>query len=210
MTFQWTLDESKYLSLKEVKKLRRKTEKAKAIALEKNKRTPVMDWMVVELGLFAGLRVEEMSNLKCGDLLIQDVQSSLIVRKGKGGRKRIIRICSELKENLNEFLNWKQSIGENIADESPLFVSSKTETHMTTRALQKSFKRSAKRAGLKSHYSIHCLRHTFGSHLYKASKYNLRLVQEQLGHSRIETTKVYASVMDPDVERAVERLYQEY
>lgn len=208
MTFPWTLDESKYLSLKEVKKLRRKTEKAKALALEKNKRTPVMDWIVVEIGLFSGLRVEEMANLKCGDLLIQDNQSSLIVRKGKCGKKRIVKLSSELKEALKEFLNWKQSIGESITDESPLFVSSKTNSHMTTRALQKSFKRSAKRAGLKSHYSIHCLRHTFGSHLYKASRYNLRLVQEQLGHSRIETTKVYASVMNPDVERAMERLYQ--
>lgn len=209
MTFPWTIDESKYLSLKEVNRLRRKTEKAKAIALEKNRRTPVMDWLVVELGLFAGLRVEEIADLKCGDLLIQDVQSSLIVRKGKGGRKRIIRISSELKENIKEFLKWKQSKKEDITDESPLFCSSRTGSHMTTRALQKSFKRSAKRAGLKPHYSIHCLRHTFGSHLYKASKYNLRLVQEQLGHSRIETTKVYASVMDPDVERAVERLYKE-
>lgn len=208
MTFQWTIDESKYLSLKDVKKIRRKAEKAKAIALEGYKRTPIMDWMVVEIGLFAGLRVEEMADLKCGDLLVQDVQSSLIVRKGKGGRKRIIRISSELKENLKEFLKWKQRLGEDTTDESPLFASSKTNSHMTTRALQKSFKRSAKRAGLKSHYSIHCLRHTFGSHLYKASKYNLRLVQEQLGHTRIETTKVYASVMNPDVEKAVERLYQ--
>src|SRR3989344_4745022 len=116
MTFQWTLDESKFLSLKEVKKLRRKTEKEKAKALGKNKKTRVMDWILVEIGLFAGLRVEEMANLKCSDLLIRDNQSSVIVRKGKGGRKRIVKICSELKENLKEFLNWKKSIGEDITD----------------------------------------------------------------------------------------------
>ena len=208
MTFQWTLDESKFLSLKEVKKLRKKAEKLKEKALQNNKKTPVMDWILIEIGLFAGLRVEEIANLKCKDLLIQENQSSIIVTKGKGGRKRIVKISSELKQSLKEFLIWKKSISESIEDEAPLLLSSRTNTHLTTRALQKSFKRTIKKAGLKSHYSIHCLRHTFGSHLYKASKYNLRLVQEQLGHTRIETTKVYASVMNPDVEKAVERLYK--
>jgi site-specific recombinase XerD len=32
-------------------------------------------------------------------------------------------------------------------------------------------------------------------------------VQKQLGHARIATTQVYADVMDPEVRRALERLY---
>jgi len=45
-------------------------------------------------------------------------------------------------------------------------------------------------------------------HLYKASSYNFRLVQKQLGHASIRTTEVYADVMEPDVEYALERLYR--
>ena len=41
----------------------------------------------------------------------------------------------------------------------------------------------------------------------KASGYNLRLVQKQLGHSSIRTTEVYADVMEPDTQKALEKLY---
>jgi site-specific recombinase XerD len=78
---------------------------------------------------------------------------------------------------------------------------------MTTRAIQKAFKRLAALAGLPDRYSIHCLRHTYACELYKASGYNLRLVQKQLGHASITTTQVYADVMDPDVGLALKRLY---
>jgi integrase/recombinase XerC len=78
---------------------------------------------------------------------------------------------------------------------------------MTTRAIEKAFKRAAARAGLSSRYSIHCLRHTYACELYRASGYNLRLVQKQLGHSHIGTTQVYADVVEPDMQRALQRLY---
>jgi len=78
---------------------------------------------------------------------------------------------------------------------------------MTTRAIQKVFKRCAERARLFPTYSIHCLRHTYACFLLKASDWNLRLVQKQLGHSRISTTQVYADVMMPDIQKALGRMY---
>lgn len=79
---------------------------------------------------------------------------------------------------------------------------------MTTRAIQNVFKRCAAIARLKSTYSIHCLRHTYACFLLKASNWNLRLVQKQLGHARITTTQVYADVMMPDVKKALDKLYK--
>ena len=76
---------------------------------------------------------------------------------------------------------------------------------MSTRGLQKIFERNARRAGIKGH-SIHHLRHTYASHLYKASGYNLRLVQKQLRHSSVATTQVYADVLDADANQALENL----
>ena len=78
---------------------------------------------------------------------------------------------------------------------------------MTTRAIQKAFKRCAKQAGLPGHYSIHCLRHTYACLLLQASNWNIRLVQKQLGHSKITTTQVYADVMLPEIKRALDKLY---
>jgi site-specific recombinase XerD len=66
----------------------------------------------------------------------------------------------------------------------------------------------SREAGLSKHVGIHGLRHTFGTHLYKASGGNLRLVQKQLGHARVTTTQVYADVLAEDAVAAMERLYR--
>lgn len=205
--FSWVLDESVYLGLKEVGRLRKTCRKAKGMALEEDKFVPVRDWFMIELGLFSGLRVDEMVNLKCRDLCIAEEQSSLRVRIGKGGKGRSVRLQQGFKKECLWFVEWKQKNGQSTSADDYLFTTEKG-SQLTRRALQKAFKRCAKRAGLESHYSIHCLRHTYGSHLYKASKHNLRLVQEQLGHSSIKTTQIYASLLNDDTEEALENLYK--
>ena len=42
--------------------------------------------------------------------------------------------------------------------------------------------------------------------VYKASGYNLLLVQKQLGHSTVTITQVYADVLDADVDQALANL----
>jgi integrase len=70
------------------------------------------------------------------------------------------------------------------------------------------FKRYAKMAGLPERFTIHSCRHTYASLLYRASRYNLRLVQKQLGHASIRTTQVYADVLSYDALEAVNGLPQ--
>src|SRR3989338_6944107 len=92
-SFTWIIDESKCLSIEEVKKLRNLCKKAKDYGPEHKKFTPIRNWFMVELGLNAGLRVEEMASLRCGNLLIDKDRSSIIVT-GKGNKKRAIWISS--------------------------------------------------------------------------------------------------------------------
>lgn len=203
--FSWVINETKFLDFRKVRKLRETLEATRDIALREDKTVPVRDWFMVELGLSAGLRVEEMVNLKTSDLYLSKEQSFLIVRRGKGNKTRTVYFSKAFKQVCLFYLNWK----EKIFPHSDYLFSSKNRVQLTKRALQKSFKKIIQKAGLDSHYSIHCLRHTYGSFLYKSSGHNLRLVQEQLGHSSIRTTQVYASVMDDEVKKAVERLYQD-
>ena len=149
----------------------------------------------------------EIAQLNCGDIYIDEKTGSLLVRKGKGGKKRLVRFNSEFKQHHDEYLKWKQAYNEPINQNDPLLRSSHTGGHMTSRALEKAFKRVAAKANLPEHYSIHCLRHTYACQLYKASGYNLRLVQKQLGHSSSRTTEVYADVMNPDLTKSLEKLY---
>ena len=205
--FSWVLSEKKYLKLSEVNKLRKVCRETLYLALRPGKSVMGRNWFMIEIGLNTGLRVEEMRDLKCGDLHIQKDQSSVSVRKGKGNKPRTVRISESFKNKCKKFLTWKAKKGQNAEPEAYLLTNNKGN-QLSKRALQKAFKKCIKKAGLPGHYSIHSLRHTYGSFLYVSSNHNLRLVQEQLGHSSIRTTEVYASLMDEDVKKAVEKIYQ--
>ncbi len=203
----WTIDETKFLNSVEVKKLRRAARRAKEAALTLGNTVAVRDWFVVELALSTGLRVSEMAALRCGDILTgQNGHRHVFVRNGKCGKPRHVKVSSEFCDVCREFMAWKEQCGESTEPEEPVFRSTRTGEHMTTRALQKAFKRCLARAKL-DNYGIHATRHTYGTHLYRASKFNLRLVQKQLGHSSSKVTEVYANLFLQDVEKSVERLY---
>ncbi len=202
--FSWSVNETKYLDLGRVRKLKKVCQQAKGKALRENKIVPVRDWFMVELGLFTGLRVEEMTNLKASDLHLKEEHLSLTVKKGKGDKPRTVYLPETFKKECLFYLGWKEKA---IPKSDYLFTNS-SGRQLTKRALQKSFKRCMRLAGLETRYSIHCLRHTYGSFLYKSSNHDLRMVQEQLGHSSIRTTQVYAGLMSEDVKRAIDKIYQ--
>jgi len=204
--FSWVLDEKKFLNPYELQRLLALLDKRKKEAMRKHRKTPVRDWFVISLGLHTGLRVREMVELEFRDLNIVSGNSSLIVRNGKCGRKRLVRFSKQFWKILWEFIEWKRKVKEPLETDSPVIFSARGKGKATTRSLQLAFKRNTFKAGIKGH-SIHHLRHTYASHLYKASNYNLRLVQKQLGHSSIKTTEVYADVFQPDLDRALEKLY---
>jgi site-specific recombinase XerD len=176
------------------------------IAAARGNKVAVRDHFIVHLALATGLRVMEIAALDCGDLFLENSPPSLYVRKGKGGKTRVVFFNSSFKKHCKEYLNWKQGIGESIGPDDPLILSSNTNTYMTTRAIQKAFKRCASDAGLPARYAIHCLRHSHACLLLKASNWNTRLVQKQLGHSRLSTTQIYADVMLPDIKNTLEKL----
>lgn len=178
------------------------------LARNKGNKVAVRDYFIINLALSTGLRVMEIANLNCGDISLDHGLSFLIVQRGKCGKKRVVWFNGKLRKHIENYLAWKRGIGEGIGSDDPLLLSSNTKRHMTRRAIQKAFKRCLKKAGLPEHFSIHSLRHTYGTHLYKASNHNLRLVQEQLGHSSVKVTEVYAGVMKDDVKKALERLYE--
>lgn len=202
----WQVDEGKFLGESEVDRLRKILIRRSNDALRSGSKVPVNDWLVIHLALSTGLRVSEIANLCCGDIWIDDGKASIIVRNGKCGKQRIVRFNDDFKGHLKEYLEWKKNNGLDCGPESPLIRSSNTAGKMTTRALQKAFERNVKRAGIPG-YSIHSLRHTYATFLLRASG-NLRLVQKQLGHSSVTVTEVYAGVLNPDLDKALAKLYR--
>lgn len=198
----WLLDERKFLNAREQSALRRS---ARSRLEQRFSRSRLVEWFLVELGLETGLRVEEMSLLAHGDLLLHLSRPVVWVRKGKGGKPRPVRVRHEFVQTMEKLDAAKNRLGLAGHDDSPVLCSVACR-RLTVRALQKAFARVCHAASVTGH-SIHHLRHTYASELYRASGGNLRLVQKQLGHARITTTQVYADVFDEDATRAVEKLY---
>ncbi|MBW2344195.1 MAG: tyrosine-type recombinase/integrase [Deltaproteobacteria bacterium] len=67
--------------------------------------------------------------------------------------------------------------------------------HLDESGLQKSVKTAARKAGIPKPVSPHAFRHSFATHLLE-SGYDIRTVQELLGHSDVSTTMIYTHVMN--------------
>lgn len=202
---EWTLTESRFLSGEQVEGLRA-CARERVVSCGWSKRSAVHEWITIELALNTGLRVSEIAGLACGDVWRGDDGGSLLVRRGKGGRTRLVKFSAQLSGALAEFLAWKEAREDPTDADAPLILSLNTGRAVTTRALQKMFARVAGRARVLGH-RFHDLRHTYASHLYRASANNLRLVQKQLGHASVRTTEIYADVLDGEAEKAVNALY---
>ncbi len=135
--------------------------------------------LATEFMYSSGLRVSECASLKWGDLNLNEKTGHL--KRGKGGKDRMIILSSKLVEDLK---SWPRQ-GEYI-------FQGRNGAHITTRTLHRDVKELLKGLSNKNVYP-HLLRHSFATHLLEDG-YDLRVIQELLAHENLETTQIYTKV----------------
>ena len=67
--------------------------------------------------------------------------------------------------------------------------------HIGESSLQKAVRQAARLSGINKRVSCHTFRHSFATHLLE-SGYDIRTVQELLGHKDVKTTMIYTHVLN--------------
>ena len=69
--------------------------------------------------------------------------------------------------------------------------------HLHESSLQKALKQAVRQAGIQKKVGCHTFRHSFATHLLQ-NGYDIRTVQELLGHKDVKTTMIYTHVLNRD------------
>lgn len=160
------------------------------------------DFSLVSLLKNSGLRVLEAAHLEISDLTLSERKGSLLVRKGKGNKQRTIPLNADARKALQDWLDLRPDVTGNDF----VFIALESDAHgaLSSRTIQRIVERYGKKADLPD-LTPHVLRHTFAKNLVN-SGVSLEKVAALLGHSSLDTTRIYITPSLKDLEQAVEKI----
>lgn len=141
----------------------------------------------------AGLRVSEVIGLRTKQIDWRNSQLRVI---GKGNKERLIPIEGWVLEALRK---WKKIRPKKRAKE---FFTTLKGTPVQRRYVNAMLERYSRRANIQ-HVHPHMLRHTFATDLLNDG-FNIREVQQLLGHENLSTTMIYTHVNPVDLRNKIQ------
>lgn len=138
----------------------------------------------------AGLRVSEVASLKVDD--IDSTRMLIRVEQGNGRKDRNAMLSPQLLALLR--LWWKEGKRRSVMlPHGWLFPGRSHTDPISTRQIDRAIHEAAEAAGIRKRVSPHTLRHSFATHLLEQDV-DIRVIQVLLGHSKLDTTALYARV----------------
>ena len=92
-----------------------------------------------------------------------------------------------------------------LINSNPVFLN-KLGTALSPRSVQRLIKKYLIMSGMDSNYSTHTIRHSFATHMMDGGA-DLKVIQQLLGHSSPETTKVYTHVSSRSMKEIYEKAH---
>lgn len=191
----------KWLDKKQRAALLRAVDKEVEDAMRRYPRLRLMylrDAAIVKLILFAGLRAGEIIQLRMSDVVLDERKGSVVVREGKGTKRREIPLNAKVRKALLDYLRMRPDV-----EMDDLFLGQRNEG-VQSKTIQRAVQRFTKKAGIKN-VTPHTLRHSFAKALIDAGV-SLEKVATLLGHSNLNTTRIYTTPGEEDLEVAVNKI----
>ncbi|MEM6473358.1 MAG: site-specific integrase [Planctomycetota bacterium] len=162
-------------------------------------------WTVYSMGL----RLDEARHLQVSD--IQAERGFVHIHRGKGAKDRYVPLPSFTLTWLRKhWLSHRHSRFLFPAEGRNHRQSAVSQTPIETSTVQKAIKKITRDLKLGRKVSIHTLRHSYATHLLEAGV-SLKVIQQYLGHSSLQTTMVYLHLTDTAETQAratIERLFR--
>jgi len=170
------------------------------------RRVSVRNETIALLMLDAGLRVGEVSQLIINDLLFADrpVQTLTVRHEvAKGHHRRDIPLSVRIRHSIVRLEQFVWCRGGHKGEEFA-FPSVATGKHISSRQIQRRIASAGDIAlGIPVH--PHMLRHTFATLLM--TKTSIRVVQQLLGHTSLQSTQIYTHPTSNDCRVAIDSLH---
>lgn len=160
------------------------------------------DRAIIYLLTYAGLRVNELSNLKLTDI---DLELKRIRVVGKGMKVRTIPISHTLFAEIQDWLKFRLEMKKqktHVAQSSYVFYSQRS-SKFTVRGIQSMIESYSLP---KKKLTPHMFRHTFCKWMLRATNNDIEKVRRLAGHSNIATTSRYLKDSYSDLAEAVNAL----
>ena len=142
---------------------------------------------MIEVAYSCGLRVSELVGLKISDIYADE---GFIKVEGKGSKQRLIPISETALNDIRLYLIDRNALPVIKKESADVLFLNRRGGMLTRQMFFTIIKQCALQAGIKTLISPHTLRHSFATHLLEGGA-NLRVIQEMLGHSSIQTTEIY-------------------
>ena len=135
--------------------------------------------------IFAGLRKQELLNLKFSDVDMEGF--TIFVRQGKGNKDRIVPISYTLAQSLKRYMDERKRLNKTCPE---FFASLIQNVGYTEHGLKRLVTKMSIATGIK--FSVHKLRHTFATLMLEGGC-DIFSLSKMMGHSDIKTTTIYLS-----------------
>jgi len=159
------------------------------------------DRAMLETLYAAGLRISELLSLRLSDVFLSE---NLLMARGKGGKERIVPIGNPARYYIERYLRDSRPILKKGKRTEYLFLSVRGN-HLSRMGFWKILRRYIVISGIDKKITPHTFRHSFATHLLEGGA-DLRIVQELLGHSDIQTTEIYTHIDREKLKEAI-RVY---